>query len=107
MSPSGRPRRFPMLQRVAVLVFIALTLGGLVVEQSRLLHVHKAESAGLYNEQHVLAALLAAPSGGAPVPGATALAFLVALVGVVALLRGPHLGAPVRRHAAPRAPPVR
>jgi hypothetical protein len=107
MTAPGRPRRSSTLQRVVALLVIALALGGLIVEQSQLLHVHKGESAGLYNEQHVLAALLAAPSGGAPLPDAPALAFLVALVGLIALLLFWWGGVPAPRHAAPRAPPAR
>jgi hypothetical protein len=105
--PSPRPHPSPTVRRVASVLLIAFALGGLIVENSQLLHLHKGESAGLYNEQHVLAALLATPSSGVPLPDAPAVAFLAALVGLVALFAGTRPAVSVARHAAPRAPPAR
>lgn len=101
------PRRTVSLQRLGALLLIAFALCALVVEQSQLLHVHRDESPGLYNEQHLLAALLATPSSGVPLADASSLAFLVTLVGLVALLTDVRVGVPVMGHAASRAPPTR
>ena len=106
-SGSGRPRRGASLRRLGVLLLILFALGALVLEQSQLLHLHKDESPALYNEQHLLAALLATPSSGVPLPDATGIAFLAVLAGFVVLLDGPPPRVSVLRHAAPRAPPAR
>lgn len=109
MTSHARPRlrRFPMALRLVALLLMGFAAGGLVVEPTQLLHLHKDESPGVYNEQHVLATLLGTPSSGVPLPEASILAFLVALIGLVTHRDGERLGVPVRQHAAPRAPPAR
>ena len=97
----------PILQGLAALLIVACALGGLALESSQPLHLHQDASTGLYNEQHVLAALLAAPSAGVPLPDVPGVAFLAVLAGLVALRDGAPLLAPVPRYAAPRAPPAR
>ena len=107
---SFRPRRPPgilSLQRLAPLLLIAFALGAVIIEQNRPLHFHTSESPGLYNEQHLLAALLASPSSGVPLPDSSSLAFLVALVGLVVLPAPTGAPEPVVWNAAPRAPPTR
>jgi hypothetical protein len=105
MRPHARRRS--LLVRASLLVLLALALGGLLVENGQVLHVHADESAGLYNEQHVLATLLATLSGGAPLPEAPAAALLAVLAGLIALFEGVRRSVAAARHAAPRAPPVR
>jgi hypothetical protein len=105
MRPHARRRS--LLARATLLVLMALALGGLLVENGHLLHVHGDESTGLYNEQHVLTTLLATPSGGAPLPEAPAAALLAVLAGLIAFFAGVRRSATAARHAAPRAPPVR
>ena len=106
MRPHARRRS--LLARATLLVLVTLALGGVLVENGQLLHVHGGhEGAGLYNEQHVLATLLATPSGGAPLPEAPAAALLAVLAGLIALFEGVPRSAAAARHAAPRAPPVR
>jgi hypothetical protein len=96
------------LRQLTLLALVALTLGALLLEDAQLLHLHGGDrQAGLYNEQHVLAALFATSSSGAPLPAAAAAALLVILAGFIALPEDVRLAAPAARHAAPRAPPVR
>jgi hypothetical protein len=99
-------RRRPSLVLAAHLVLAALALGGLLVECAQLPHLHGDDTAGLYNEQHVLATLLATFSGAA-LPEAPAATLLAVLAGLVALLEGVRLSVAAPRHAAPRAPPLR
>ena len=72
-------RRRPLLRRVALVAVLALALGALVVESGQVPHLHGDGTAGLYNEQHVFAALF----------------------------EGPLRAVAVVRHAGPRAPPAR
>jgi putative copper export protein len=106
MRPHARRRS--LLARVPLLVLMALALGGVLVENGQLLHVHGGnDGAALYNEQHVLATLLATPSGGAPLPEAPATVLLAVLAGLIVLFEGVKRSVAAARHAAPRAPPVR
>ena len=86
---------------------LPLILGGMVLLGlwPGLVHLHQDESAGVYNEEHVLAALDSA-TGEAPLPG-----------GVAPMAVGPAvepgIPAPAERifaapppHADPRAPPA-
>jgi hypothetical protein len=96
-----------MLRGLASLLIVACALGGLALESSQPLHLHQDPNTGLYNEQHVLAALLAAPSAGVPLPELPGAALLAVLAGLVTLRDGAPPSASVRRYAAPRAPPAR
>jgi hypothetical protein len=101
-------RRRSLLARATLLVLMALALGGLLVENGQLLHLHGgSEGSGLYNEQHVLATVLATPSGGAPLPEAPAAALVAVLAGLIALFEGIRRSVAAALHAGPRAPPVR
>jgi hypothetical protein len=90
-----------LLTRVALLVLIAAAL---VVTGGHIAHVHAAETAGLYNEQHVFEST-SWRSGEAPVPSAIA---THAFATVVVTATPPAPGAPATpalRRADPRAPP--
>jgi hypothetical protein len=104
MGPRARRRSSIVL--AARLVLAALAVGGLIVESAHLPHLHGDETSGLYNEQHVLATLLATVSGAA-LPEAPAAILLAVLAGLVALLEGVRPSVAAARHAASRAPPLR
>lgn len=88
-----------MATLLLVLVSLAVPL-----EASQPLHVHEAGTAGLYNEEHVLASLDSL-SGDLPLPDAGPAVF-VALVDRACLLTGgARLSAPVPNLADSRAPP--
>ncbi len=99
--------RRPLLRRVAFVAVLALALGALVIESGQIPHLHGAGTVGLYNEQHVFAALLGTLSGVATLPVAPITAPLALLVGLVALFEGPLRAVAVVRNAGPRAPPSR
>ena len=99
--------RRPLLRRVALVAVLALALGALVVESGQVPHLHGDGTAGLYNEQHVFAALLGTLSGVATLPAAPVTAPIALLVGLVALFESPLRAVAVVRHAGPRAPPAR
>jgi hypothetical protein len=88
---------------VPALLLIVLALATLHASQP--LHLHHGATAGLYNEEHILAALDSA-SGDAPLPDpAPGIAIdISADRGPVAV--ADRLSGPVARSSAPRAPPV-
>ena len=96
-----RLHRAHVLMRVLLLVAIAVTLVG---AGGHLLHVHAADSAGLYNEQHVLDAA-AALSADASVPSAPADGTTAAVVTTAPPVAPVVAPAPALRGADPRAPP--
>jgi hypothetical protein len=104
MSSRVRRRSWPVL--AVHLVLLALALGALLVESAQLPHLHDDDTAGLYNERHVLATLVATFSGAA-LPEAPAATLLTVLAGLVVFLEGARLAVAAPRHAAPRAPPLR
>ena len=90
-----------LLTRVALLVLITAAL---VVTGGHIAHVHAAETAGLYNEQHVFESA-SCRSGDAPVPSTiTAHAFATVVVAPPPPTPGAP-AAPALRRADPRAPP--
>jgi len=54
-SLSRTPRRWPAVPGLALLLVLVVSLGALHAAQP--LHLHHGDTAGLYNEEHVLAAL--------------------------------------------------
>jgi len=93
--------RAPLTTRVALLVLMAAAL---VLAGAHVVHVHAAETAGLYNEQHVFEGT-AGLSADAPVPSAPAAhaaAIIAAATLPVAAVAPP---APAPRSADSRAPP--
>jgi hypothetical protein len=74
------------------------------LEASQPIHLHDAGSAGLYNEEHVLASLDSV-SGDLPLPDASTAVF-IRHVGGAGRLTGFHLPASVASLTDSRAPPV-
>jgi hypothetical protein len=91
--------RATMAALLLVLVSLAVPL-----EASQPLHVHEAGTAGLYNEEHVLATLDSL-SGDLPLPGARPAVFAALVASACHLARGARLSAPVLRVSDSRAPP--
>jgi len=83
---------------------VALLATVLLLDGSIPLHVHEADTAGFYNQTHVLVSL-ATMSGGAPLPGAVSPAWLPLLADRAPSLHPTTLPAPALPHAKSRAPP--
>jgi len=98
---ASRLRRSRCLPLVALILAIAASL---VVAGGHVLHVHAADTAGLYNEQHVLQAA-AALAADAPVPSAPAASHAAVVIAAPPAARQPVAPAPAVRRADPRAPP--
>jgi hypothetical protein len=89
-----------MATLLLVLVSLAVPL-----EASPPLHVHEAgTTAGLYNEEHVLASLDSL-SGDLPLPDAGPAVFVALVASACVLARGARLSAPVPSLSDSRAPP--
>lgn len=88
-----------MAALLLVLVSLAVPL-----EASQPLHVHEAGTAGLYNEEHVLASLDSL-SGDLPLPDARPAVFVAIVASTCLLVRGARLSAPVPSLSDSRAPP--
>jgi hypothetical protein len=99
---SQRPHNLGRLAAPALLL-IVVALAGLQASQP--LHLHHGASAGLYDEEHVLAALDSV-TGDAPLPDS-----VPSLAIEISTDRGPlaasdGIPAPAARSSAPRAPPL-
>jgi hypothetical protein len=94
-----------LLRSIFVPLLLAAVVGLAAVEVSQPLDLHKASSAGLYNEEHVLAALDSV-SGDAPLPHVPGAIWLPLAAGA-ALFAADRSGftTPLR-HTDPRAPPL-
>ncbi len=91
--------------RCLALVALVLAIGtSLVVAGGHVLHVHAADTAGLYNEQHVLQAV-AGLTADAPVPSAPAASAAPLVIPASPAALPPVAPAPAVRRADPRAPP--
>jgi len=88
-----------MATLLLVLVSLAVPL-----EASQPLHVHEAGTAGLYNEEHVLASLDSL-SGDLPLPDAGPAVFVALVTSAWVLAPGARLSAPVPSLSDSRAPP--
>jgi hypothetical protein len=88
---------------VPVLLGLVLALG--LVDAVQPLELHQAASAGLYNEEHVLAALDTL-SGDAPLPHLLGAISLPLAAGAALPAAEPRLFATPLRHTDPRAPPL-
>jgi len=91
----------------AVMAGLLLVLVSLAVplEASQPLHIHEAGTAGLYNEEHVLASLDQV-SGDLPLPDAGPSVFVALVAGPCPLARGARLAAPGASLSDSRAPPI-
>ena len=88
---------------VPVLLGLVLALG--LVHGSQPLELHQAASPGLYNEEHVLAALDTL-SGDAPLPHVLGAIWLPVAAGVALFATALRPLATPLRHTDPRAPPL-
>ena len=88
---------------MAVLLLVLVCLA-VPLEASQPLHVHEAGTSGLYNEEHVLAALDSL-SGDLPLPDAGPAVFVALVAGARLLARGVRLSAPLLSLSDSRAPP--
>jgi hypothetical protein len=99
-APCLHPRaRALMATLLLVLVSLAVPL-----EASQPPHVHEAGTAGLYNEEHVLASLDSL-SGDLPLPDAGPAVFIALVASACLLAGGARLSAPVPSLSDSRAPP--
>lgn len=91
----------------AAMVTLLLALVALAVpfEATQPLHLHKAGSAGLYNEEHVLRSLDSV-SGDLPLPAAPFTVFCTLVAGACLTAGGARLSAPVPDLAESRGPPL-
>lgn len=88
-----------MVPLLLVLVCLAVPL-----EASQPLDVHEAGTAGLYNEEHVLASLDSL-SGDLPLPDAGRAVFVALVASAWVLAPGARLSAPALSLSDSRAPP--
>ncbi len=100
--PGLAPRRPSSTVTRALLLAVAVMLA--VLHASQPLHFHRGTTAGLYNEEHVLAALDSV-SDDAPLPESPSAIPADLVTGPNTLAAGARLSAPVARHADSRAPP--
>ncbi len=98
LCPHSRARAL-----VATLQLVLVSLA-VPLEASQPLHVHEAGTAGLYNEEHVLASLDSV-SGDLPLPDAGPAVFVALLASACLLARGARLSTPVPDLSDSRAPP--
>jgi hypothetical protein len=98
LCPHPRARA---LTATLLLVLVSLAVP---LEASQPLHVHEAGTAGLYNEEHVLASLDSL-SGDLPLPDARPAVFVALVASACVLARGARLSAPVPSLPDSRAPP--
>lgn len=88
---------------VPLLLILGVVLG--LVDAAQPLELHQATSPGLYNEEHVLAAL-DAMSGDAPLPHVLDALWLPVAAGVALFSTALRPLATPLRHTDPRAPPL-
>ena len=90
-----------------MLVTLLLVLVSLAVslEASQPLHLHEADTSGLFNEEHVLASLDSV-LGALPLPDARASAFIALVTGACLTAGGARLSVAALDLADSRAPPL-
>jgi hypothetical protein len=93
------------LRLAAAALLLALVAVTLPLKASYPRHVHAASTAGVYNEDHVLASLEFL-GGDGPLPDLPAAVSLALITGACALPRRTRPGAPALRLAGSRAPPA-
>jgi len=89
----------------AAALLLALVTVALPLKAGQPRHLHQAPSAGLYNEEHVLAGLEFL-GGDVPLPDPPPGVFVALVLTACVLATGAHLAAPPRRLSDPRAPPL-
>ncbi|HET8575630.1 MAG TPA: hypothetical protein VFO18_00920 [Methylomirabilota bacterium] len=88
---------------IPLLLALGVSLG--LVDAVQPLELHQSPSAGLYNEEHVLAALDTV-SGDAPLPHVLGPLSLPLAAGAALPAAEPRVFATPLRHTGPRAPPL-
>lgn len=99
-------RVFRRLAGTAAVLLLAPALVAMLVSAASLPHVHGGPGPGFFNQDHDLSTL-AGLSGAALVPDASPSTTLVLVAGHSPGLAARRPMAAPRRHADPRAPPVR
>jgi len=94
------------LRRGASGLLVTLAVISLVVAAGSVAHNHAGVQPGLYNQEHDLS-YLATLSGAALQPAVAAMATLVVLAVMILAPASPRPPVAPRRHADPRAPPLR
>ena len=89
---------------VTALLLVLVCLAG-APETSPPLHLHEADTAGLYNEEHVLGNPDSV-RGGLPLPDARGALFIALVAGACLTAGGARLTAPSLDLAESRAPPL-
>jgi hypothetical protein len=100
---------FPVVRRLGgplAALFLAPALVAMVLSAAAVPHVHLSSAPGFYNHEHDLSSL-ATLSGAALLPDVAATATLVRAAGPPPGPASPRPAAAPRRHADPRAPPLR
>jgi hypothetical protein len=92
------------LRTVALALLLALVAVALPLRIGLARHVHQATSAGLYNEEHVLASL-EFRGGDAPLPARPPSELVALVVGAWAPAPADRLADPVSSRTDSRAPP--
>jgi hypothetical protein len=90
----------------AAVLLLAPALVAMVVSAASVPHLHVGSTPGFYNQEHDLSAL-AFLSGAAVLPAVIATAALVLVVAPLLAPAVPRPAQALRRHADPRAPPLR
>ena len=102
--PGRSSRRRPRAAVTALLLALVCLAAG-APETSPPLHLHEADTAGLYNEEHVLGNPDSV-RGGLPLPDARGAVFIALVAGACLTAAGARLSAPALDLAESRAPPL-
>jgi uncharacterized membrane protein len=100
-APCLRPRTHGLM---ATLLLVLVVVVAAPLQASLPLHVHEADSAGIYNEEHVLASL-DSRSADAPLSDAGPAVFVALVASACPLALGVQRAAPVPGFSDSRAPP--
>ena len=100
-----RLRPLGSLRLAAAALLLALVAVTVPLKASQPRHLHEAPTAGVYNEDHVLAGLEFL-GGDGPLPDLPTAVSLALITAACALRHGPRPVAPALRLAGSRAPPA-
>jgi hypothetical protein len=104
MIARSAPCLHPRARALMATLLLGLVSLAVPLEASQPLHVHEAGTAGLYNEEHVLASLDSL-SGDLPLPDAGPAVFVALVASACLLAGGARLSAPTLSLSDSRAPP--
>jgi len=91
--------------RLTAHLLLAVVLGLLTLQAIRAPHLHKGSTAGLYNEEHVLASL-ESTTGDVPLPGQVSALSIALVVRRDAPAPAGWISSEPARRTDPRAPPL-